>query len=110
MTRTRKVAIGVFAVIGVAIAALVAVVALFDWNRAMPMINERVSAAIGRPFAINGDLSVRWAREPDEVDGAAGAVAARERAGYLRRQRALGQGAGFATPRAASSACRRCRC
>ena len=30
------------------------------------MINERVSAAIGRPFAINGDLSVRWAREPDE--------------------------------------------
>ena len=66
MTRTRKVAIGVFAVIGVAIAALVAVVALFDWNRARPMINERVSAAIGRPFAINGDLSVRWAREPDE--------------------------------------------
>ena len=49
MTRTRKVAIGVFAVIGVAIAALVAVVALFDWNRARPMINERVSAAIGRP-------------------------------------------------------------
>ena len=66
MTRTRKVAIGVFAVIGVAIAALVAVVALFDWNRARPMINERVSAAIRRPFAINGDLSVRWAREPDE--------------------------------------------
>ncbi|KAG1254964.1 hypothetical protein G6F65_016824 [Rhizopus arrhizus] len=30
------------------------------------MINERASAAIGRPFAINGDLSVKWERAPDE--------------------------------------------
>lgn len=30
------------------------------------MINERVSAAIRTAFAINGDLSVVWSREPDE--------------------------------------------
>lgn len=40
-------------------------IALFNWNRARPLINDKVSAAIGRPFAINGDLSVHWARNPD---------------------------------------------
>lgn len=39
-------------------------VALFDWNRARPWIDGKVSAAIGRPFAINGNLSVHWARNP----------------------------------------------
>jgi uncharacterized protein involved in outer membrane biogenesis len=39
-------------------------VALFDWNRTRPWIDGKVSAAIGRPFAINGDLSVYWARNP----------------------------------------------
>ncbi|AVT02895.1 AsmA family protein [Paracidovorax avenae] len=42
--------------------ALIALVILltFDWNRARPWINERVSAATGRHFAIEGDLTVRW--------------------------------------------------
>ncbi|EHK67180.1 AsmA family protein 1 [Achromobacter arsenitoxydans SY8] len=47
-------------------AVFVVVIATFDWNRAKPMINERASAAIGRPFAINGDLSVQWQRQPGE--------------------------------------------
>ncbi len=66
MTRTRKIAIGIVG--GLALLVLVAgvVIATFDWNRAKPMINERASAAIGRPFAINGDLSVKWEREPAE--------------------------------------------
>src|SRR5690606_10833851 len=34
----------------------------FDWNKARPWINERVSEAAGRPFAINGDLSLTWER------------------------------------------------
>ncbi|MDA8451402.1 AsmA family protein [Acidovorax sp. NCPPB 3859] len=42
--------------------ALIALVVLltFDWNRARPWINERVSAATGRHFAIEGDLTARW--------------------------------------------------
>ena len=32
----------------------------FDWNQARPWINQRVSEAIGRPFAIRGDLVLQW--------------------------------------------------
>lgn len=39
--------------------------ALFDWNRAKPWIDARVSEAIGRAFVIDGDLSVRWQRNPE---------------------------------------------
>jgi len=45
------------------IAVLLIVIATFDWNRLKPTINARVTEIIGRPFAINGDLSVRWRRE-----------------------------------------------
>ncbi|MET3131576.1 uncharacterized protein involved in outer membrane biogenesis [Oxalobacteraceae bacterium GrIS 1.11] len=31
-----------------------------DWNRAKPWLNARTSDALGRPFAINGDLSLTW--------------------------------------------------
>ncbi|WP_020652700.1 AsmA family protein [Massilia niastensis] len=34
----------------------------FDWNRARPWINARVSDAIDRPFAIRGNLDVEWER------------------------------------------------
>lgn len=66
MTRKTKIAVGIVGGLALLVAILVIVIATFDWNRARPMINERVSAAIGRPFAINGDLSVEWSREPDE--------------------------------------------
>ncbi len=42
------------------IALLVILILTFDWNRMKPWLNERVSEAIGRPFAINGDLTVTW--------------------------------------------------
>src|SRR5215469_7480276 len=54
---------------GVLLALLVAmilVVALFDWNRLKPFINDKVSTAIGRAFAIQGDLTVAWQREPQQ--------------------------------------------
>ncbi|MBO1017195.1 AsmA family protein [Achromobacter sp. SD115] len=66
MTRSGKIAIGIVGGAALLVAVLVVVIATFDWNRAKPFINERASAAIGRPFAINGDLSVEWGREPDE--------------------------------------------
>jgi uncharacterized protein involved in outer membrane biogenesis len=41
---------------------LLVVIATFNWNRLRPFINDKVSQAIGRPFAINGDLTVAWQR------------------------------------------------
>ena len=41
---------------------VVAAVALLnmDWNRAKPWLNARASEALGRPFAIAGDLALTW--------------------------------------------------
>lgn len=55
--------VGVFVVL---VVALVLFVAFFDWNRLKPTIDDRVSAAIGRSFVINGDLTAAWQREPSE--------------------------------------------
>ena len=66
MTRKTKIAVGIAGGLVLLVVVLGVVIATFDWNRAKPMINERVTAAIGRPFAINGDLSVQWTREVDE--------------------------------------------
>ncbi|MBC9252205.1 hypothetical protein A9179_18180 [Pseudomonas alcaligenes] len=46
------------------LAALLLFLALFDWNQARPLLNAQVSAALNRPFAIDGDLRVVWQREP----------------------------------------------
>ncbi|GLQ52132.1 AsmA family protein [Dyella flava] len=48
------------------VVALILLVALFDWNRLKPVINDQVSTAIGRPFVIQGDLSAAWQRETSE--------------------------------------------
>src|SRR3546814_292652 len=66
MTRTKKILIGLGGALVLLVAALALVVALFDWNQLKPTINERVSAALGRPFAINGDLTVQWRRPEGE--------------------------------------------
>ena len=66
MSRTAKICawmIGVFAGLMV---ALLLLVAMFDWNRVKPAINEKVSDALGRPFAIHGNLSLQWRRESTE--------------------------------------------
>jgi hypothetical protein len=39
---------------------MLALLSALDWNRVKPWLNERVSEAAGRPFAINGDLSLGW--------------------------------------------------
>jgi len=48
----------------VLVAALVVTLSLFDWNRLKPTINAQASTAIGRPFAIDGNLGVQWMRDP----------------------------------------------
>lgn len=50
----------------VLVAALAVFVLTFDWNRARPWIDDKVSQALGRPFAINGDLRIGWERPVGE--------------------------------------------
>ena len=66
MRRTPKILTGIVGVLLVLILALVLFVAYFDWNRVKPYIDDKVSAAIGRPFVIQGDLTAAWQREPAE--------------------------------------------
>lgn len=42
------------------LAAAVIFILTFDWNRARPYINSKVSESTGREFVIAGDLAVRW--------------------------------------------------
>ncbi|HEY2024145.1 AsmA family protein [Paraburkholderia sp.] len=58
--RIGKVVAWVLGTLIVLVVALAIFVATFDWNRARPYINDKVTQAIGRPFAINGDLKVGW--------------------------------------------------
>lgn len=66
MTRKKKIFLGVAGAVLVLLAAVLVVLATLDWNRLKPTINEQASAALGRPFAIQGDLSVQWACEPGQ--------------------------------------------
>jgi len=45
---------------------LVIFIATFDWNQIKPTLNAKVSEALDRPFAINGELVVVWRRAPEE--------------------------------------------
>jgi uncharacterized protein involved in outer membrane biogenesis len=73
MRRGRKILAWVLGILVLLVVAIVLFIAFFDWNRLKPTINQKVSEAIGRPFAINGDLSAHWSREPGE-GGLAGLV------------------------------------
>ena len=66
MKRSHKISIWIASVLLVLILTLVLLVAFFDWNRLKPYIDDKVSAAIGRPFVIQGDLTAAWQREPTE--------------------------------------------
>ncbi|MEX3632943.1 AsmA family protein [Paraburkholderia sp. BR14320] len=58
--RVGKILAWLLAVLVILIVALVIFILTFDWNRARPYIDDKVSQAIGRPFAIHGDLKVGW--------------------------------------------------
>ncbi|AOI58997.1 AsmA family protein [Burkholderia diffusa] len=63
-----KSAAWIVGIVALIIAAAGIFIFTFDWNRAKPWVNEHVSTALGRPFAINGDLKVGW-RRPDGETG-----------------------------------------
>src|SRR3546814_2324169 len=51
-------------VIGLIFGLAVFAVLLLDWNMAKGPLVERVSAATGREFAIEGDIAVDWSLTP----------------------------------------------
>ncbi len=58
----KKILLSILGIL-VAIPVIAIVIILtFDWNRARPWINAKVSDAIDRPFAIRGNLNVEWER------------------------------------------------
>lgn len=62
-TRWQRAGAWLLAILGVVVGVLLILallVALIDWNRAKPWVNDKVSEATGRHFAIEGDLSARW--------------------------------------------------
>ena len=66
MTRTRKTLAWVVGIFFLLVAVLVVILATFDWNRIKPTLNTKVPDILHRPFAINGNLAVRWQREEGE--------------------------------------------
>jgi len=64
LSRRQKIALASATVlIALPVAAAVALLNM-DWNRAKPWLNARASEALGRPFAIAGDLSLTWQQPP----------------------------------------------
>lgn len=68
MNCTVKIVIGMTIGLIVLSAACVIFLNYVDWNRAKPILNDRVAAALGRPFSLNGDISVDWSREGTQTD------------------------------------------
>ena len=66
MTRVAKVLGWCLASLLLLVAGLTLFLLLFDWNLLRPTLNARVSAALDRPFAIEGNLAVVWRREAEE--------------------------------------------
>ncbi|NML31318.1 AsmA family protein [Paraburkholderia antibiotica] len=65
--RIGKIITWLLVVLVILIVALAIFIVTFDWNRARPYVNDKVTQAIGRPFAINGDLKVGWRRPVGET-------------------------------------------
>ncbi|MEG1117560.1 MAG: AsmA family protein, partial [Janthinobacterium sp.] len=60
LSRRQKITLAsAAALIALPVAATVVLLNM-DWNRAKPWLNGRASEALGRPFAIEGDLALTW--------------------------------------------------
>lgn len=65
--KSKKVLLSVLGIlIAIPVIAIVFILT-FDWNRARPWINAKVSDAIDRPFAIRGNLEVEWQRPAETM-------------------------------------------
>lgn len=62
-SRRAKIALATAGLLVAVPAVAIVVLMNADWNRAKPWLNARTSEALGRPFVIDGDLSLTW-RQP----------------------------------------------
>ena len=62
MARPLKIVLGIIGAILAILVIAIIILLTFDWNRAKPWLNAKVSEAIERPFAIRGNLAVHWER------------------------------------------------
>jgi AsmA family protein len=69
MKRPVKITLLVLASLVALVAIALALMAFFNWNRAKPFLVDKMEAATGRSFAINGDLTMKWQRPPHDVTG-----------------------------------------
>lgn len=63
LPRRTRVALAVSAAVLAVPALTVAALGAYDWNRARPWLNARISAAIARPFEIRGALALTWRQQ-----------------------------------------------
>jgi len=65
--KSKKILLSILGIlVAIPIIAIVFILT-FDWNRARPWINAKVSDAIDRPFAIRGNLEVEWQRPAETM-------------------------------------------
>ncbi|WP_390367309.1 AsmA family protein [Variovorax dokdonensis] len=67
--RWQRVTLAVMLTLVLLVATFFVVAATFDWNRARPWIEQRVSEATGRSLKINGDLQLQWTRGGKDQGG-----------------------------------------
>ncbi|NVM79253.1 hypothetical protein FHW83_005090 [Duganella sp. SG902] len=63
LPRRTRIALAVSAVALTLPVAAVVALSQYDWNRARPWLNDRISAAIERPFAIRGEVTLAWRQQ-----------------------------------------------
>ena len=60
LSRRARIALWALGLLVAIPAIALAILLSYDWNKARPWLNAKASDAMGRPFAIRGDLSVKW--------------------------------------------------
>jgi uncharacterized protein involved in outer membrane biogenesis len=63
-----RIALACAGVAAVIVAGAAIALASYDWNGARPWLNERIGAAIDRPFAIRGPLTLTWRQSGTTAD------------------------------------------
>ncbi|WP_344762734.1 AsmA family protein [Actimicrobium antarcticum] len=67
LNKTGKIAATGAAILIATVVLLLIVLVTWDWDRSRPWLNDKVTQAIGRDFAIRGHISVSWHRPPGET-------------------------------------------
>ena len=68
MPKAAKITVACLLLVAILAGIAVAVFVKWDWDKSRPWLNDKISLAIGRPFAIRGHVAVTWHR-PDSESG-----------------------------------------